>query len=67
MVSQTTLYSCDGKLLAFETRDEQTVLYLFEPDSFVPLAQVHTESVRGVKVPRWRQYHLYNAYLEPQT
>ncbi|WP_267882023.1 hypothetical protein [Chromobacterium haemolyticum] len=41
--------------------------YLFEPDSFVPLAQVHTESVRGVKVPRWRQYHLYNAYLEPQT
>ncbi|AXT45174.1 MULTISPECIES: hypothetical protein [Chromobacterium] len=36
---------------------------LFEPDSFVPLAQAHTESMR--KVPHWRQYHLYNSYLEP--
>ena len=30
----------------------------FEPDSFVPLAQVHTEAVRGVKVPNWGQYRL---------
>jgi len=25
-------------VLAFETRDEEAVHYLFEPDSFIPLA-----------------------------
>ncbi|WON85806.1 MULTISPECIES: RHS repeat domain-containing protein [Chromobacterium] len=52
-------------MLAFETRDEQAVHYLFEPDSFVPLAQVHTEAVRGVKVPRWSQHRPYDSDLDP--
>ncbi|WP_374422117.1 RHS repeat domain-containing protein [Chromobacterium sp.] len=39
--------------------------YLFEPDSFVPLAQVHTEAVRGVKVPNWNQYRPYDSDLDP--
>ena len=52
-------------MLAFETRDEQAVHYLFEPDSFVPLAQVHTEAVRGVKVPNWNQYRPYDSDLDP--
>ena len=62
---QTTLYGWDGDVLAFETRDEQAVHYLFEPDSFVPLAQVHTEAVRGVKVPNWNQYRPYDSDLDP--
>lgn len=62
---QTTLYGWDGDVLAFETRDEQAVHYLFEPDSFVPLAQVHTEAVRGVKVPRWSQHRPYDSDLDP--
>ncbi|WP_254894579.1 RHS repeat domain-containing protein [Chromobacterium haemolyticum] len=52
-------------MLAFETRDEQAVHYLFEPDSFAPLAQVHTEAVRGVKVPRWSQHRPYDSDLDP--
>ncbi|WP_219909557.1 RHS repeat domain-containing protein [Chromobacterium haemolyticum] len=52
-------------MLAFETRDEQAVHYLFEPDSFAPLAQVHTEAVRGVKVPNWNQYRPYDSDLDP--
>ena len=39
--------------------------YLFEPDSFVPLAQVHTEAVRGVKAPNWNQYRPYDSDLDP--
>ncbi|PTU69042.1 hypothetical protein DBB33_06090 [Chromobacterium haemolyticum] len=62
---QTTLYGWDGDVLAFETRDEQAVHYLFEPDSFAPLAQVHTEAVRGVKVPNWNQYRPYDSDLDP--
>ena len=58
-------YGWDGDVLAFETRDEQAVHYLFEPDSFVPLAQVHTEAVRGVKVPRWSQHRPYDSDLDP--
>ncbi|VEB41553.1 Uncharacterized conserved protein [Chromobacterium violaceum] len=54
---EATLYGWDGDVLAFETRDEAAVHYLFEPDSFVPLAQVHTDAIRGVKVPAWSQHH----------
>ncbi|VEB41547.1 Cell wall-associated polypeptide CWBP200 [Chromobacterium violaceum] len=51
--SEATLYGWDGDVLAFETHDEEAVHYLFEPASFVPLAQVHTNAIRGVKVPAW--------------
>ncbi|MBX9269064.1 RHS repeat domain-containing protein [Chromobacterium violaceum] len=50
---EATLYGWDGDVLAFETHDEEAVHYLFEPASFVPLAQVHTNAIRGVKVPAW--------------
>ena len=62
---QTTLYGWDGDLPAFEIQDEQAEHYLFEPGSFVPLAQVHTEAVRGVKVPNWNQYRPYDSDLDP--
>ncbi|ATP28086.1 RHS repeat domain-containing protein [Chromobacterium violaceum] len=52
-------------MLAFETRDEEAVHYLFEPDSFVPLAQVHTDAIRGVKVPAWSQYNPYDPDKDP--
>ncbi|WP_198414546.1 RHS repeat domain-containing protein [Chromobacterium phragmitis] len=52
-------------MLAFETRDEKAVHYLFEPDSFVPLAQVHTDAIRGVKVPAWSQHNPYDPDKDP--
>ncbi|MFB0824784.1 RHS repeat-associated core domain-containing protein [Chromobacterium violaceum] len=62
---KATLYGWDGDVLAFETRDEEAVHYLFEPDSFVPLAQVHTDAIRGVKVPAWSQHHPYDPDKDP--
>ncbi|AXE31031.1 sugar-binding protein [Chromobacterium phragmitis] len=62
---QATLYGWDGDVLAFETRDEEAVHYLFEPDSFVPLAQVHTDAIRGVKVPAWSQHNPYDPDKDP--
>ncbi|AVG16416.1 hypothetical protein CFN79_11455 [Chromobacterium vaccinii] len=62
---EATLYGWDGDVLAFETRDEEAVHYLFEPDSFVPLAQVHTNAIRGVKVPAWSQHNPYDPDKDP--
>ncbi|MBP4047302.1 RHS repeat-associated core domain-containing protein [Chromobacterium violaceum] len=62
---EATLYGWDGDVLAFETRDEAAVHYLFEPDSFVPLAQVHTDAIHGVKVPAWSQHHPYDPDKDP--
>ncbi|SEK11810.1 RHS repeat-associated core domain-containing protein, partial [Achromobacter sp. NFACC18-2] len=39
MGCSTTLYGWDGDTLAWEGRDDQTTHYLYEPGSFVPLAQ----------------------------
>ena len=63
--SQATLYGWDGDVLAFETRDGEAVHYLFEPDRFVPLAQVHTDAIRGVKVPAWSQHNPYDPDKDP--
>jgi len=41
------------------------VHYLFEPDSFIPLAQVHTDAIQGVKVPAWSQHNPYDPDLDP--
>ncbi|SIT16308.1 RHS repeat-associated core domain-containing protein [Achromobacter sp. MFA1 R4] len=39
MGCSTTLYGWDGDTLAWEGHDDQTTHYLYEPGSFVPLAQ----------------------------
>jgi len=62
---KTTLYGWDGDVLAFETHDDAAVHYLFEPDSFIPLAQVHTDAIHGVKVPAWNQYNPYDPERDP--
>ncbi|BBF86241.1 Rhs family protein [Aquitalea magnusonii] len=62
---KTTLYGWDGDVLAFETQDDAAVHYLFEPGSFIPLAQVHTDAIQGVKVPAWNQYNPYDPERDP--
>jgi hypothetical protein len=52
-------------VLAFETHDDAAVHYLFEPGSFIPLAQVHTDAIQGVKVPAWNQYNPYDPERDP--
>ena len=42
--STTTLFVWDGDTLAQELGKEETVTYLYEPESFVPLARVRSES-----------------------
>ncbi len=39
--------------------------YLFEPGSFIPLAQVHTDAIQGVKVPAWSQHNPYDPDRDP--
>ncbi len=60
-----TFYGWDGDTLAFETRDSGAVHYLFEPGSFVPLAQVHTDPIRGVRVPAWGAHTPYDPTQDP--
>ncbi|MBA4710205.1 RHS repeat-associated core domain-containing protein [Aquitalea aquatica] len=62
---KTILYGWDGDVLAFETHDDTAVHYLFEPGSFIPLAQVHTDAIQGVKVPAWNQYNPYDPERDP--
>lgn len=42
--SITTLFVWDGDTLAQELTLDETVTYLYEPDSFVPLARIRSES-----------------------
>ncbi|NHZ83844.1 DUF4150 domain-containing protein [Massilia sp. CCM 8695] len=44
---KTTLFVWDGDVLAQEIHADKTVTYLYEPDSFVPLARI--ESSEGVE------------------
>ncbi|OBV39387.1 RHS repeat-associated core domain-containing protein [Janthinobacterium psychrotolerans] len=41
--STTTLFVWDGDTLAQELGQDETVTYLYEPESFVPLARIHSE------------------------
>lgn len=42
--STTTLFVWDGDTLAQELTQEETVTYLYEPDSFVPLARIASQT-----------------------
>jgi RHS repeat-associated protein len=43
----TTLFVWDGDALAQEVGQDKTVTYLYEPDSFVPLARIESEGGHG--------------------
>ena len=48
---QTTVYLWQEDTLAVETTAEHSTHYLFEPDSFEPLAQFQTAAVNGIPSP----------------
>lgn len=57
----TTFFVWDGDTLAQELGQEDTVTYLYEPDSFVPLARIASQACRqasAVYLPRVAQWDL---------
>lgn len=59
--SATTFFVWDGDTLAQELGWEETVTYLYEPDSFVPLAKIASPACRQtstVHLPRVAQWDL---------
>ncbi|WP_219133122.1 RHS repeat-associated core domain-containing protein [Janthinobacterium sp. UMAB-60] len=57
----TTFFVWDGDTLAQELGQEETVTYLYEPDSFVPLASIASPACRqtsAVHLPRVAQWDL---------
>ncbi|MDO8074178.1 DUF4150 domain-containing protein [Janthinobacterium sp. SUN176] len=57
----TTFFVWDGDTLAQELGHEETVTYLYEPDSFVPLARISSPTCRqasAVYLPRIAQWDL---------
>ncbi|AQR68105.1 hypothetical protein BZG29_06885 [Janthinobacterium sp. LM6] len=57
----TTVFVWDGDTLAQELGQEETVIYLYEPDSFVPLARIASPACRqasAVHLPRVTQWDL---------
>jgi RHS repeat-associated protein len=70
----TTFYGWDGDTLAWETTNEESTHYFYEPDSFVPLAQgVQNHAIQLHSTPDWtdRDYSLkedplWTQVLEPE-
>jgi RHS repeat-associated protein len=70
----TTFYGWDGDTLAWETTNEQSTHYFYEPDSFIPLAQaVKNKPMQMHPTPDWsnRDYKvkedpLWTQVLEPE-
>ena len=59
--STTTFFVWDGDTLAQELGQGETVTYLYEPDSFVPLARISSDSCQqagAAHLPRVRQWDL---------
>jgi RHS repeat-associated protein len=69
-----TFYGWDGNTLAWETTNEQSTHYFYEPDSFIPLAQaVKNRPMQMHPTPDWsnRDYKvkedpLWTQVLEPE-
>jgi RHS repeat-associated protein len=69
----TTFYGWDGDILAWETTNEESTHYFYEPDSFVPLAQgVQKHAIQLHPTPDWsnrdyslREDPLWTQVLEP--
>ena len=61
MASSTTFFVWDGDALAQELGPGETVTYLYEPDSFVPLARISSDGWQqagAVYLPRVMQWDL---------
>ncbi|WP_230953246.1 RHS repeat-associated core domain-containing protein [Burkholderia stagnalis] len=56
---ERTVFGWDGNTLAYESDGERGTHYIYEPGTFVPLAQYVTEPVEGIATPVWKSTDRY--------
>jgi len=56
---ERTVFGWDGDTLAYESDGERGTHYLYEPGTFVPLAQYVAEPVEGIETPVWTSTDRY--------
>ena len=61
-----TVFGWDGDQLAYESSEGGATQYVYEPESFVPLAQyVTAQPVAGIQTPVWREGEPYVPENDP--
>ena len=61
----TTLYHWDGEVLAAESNANSTTHYIFEPDTFEPVAQFVSAPLRPQTPLTFRDYTYYTPEIDP--
>ncbi|RQS50886.1 type IV secretion protein Rhs [Burkholderia sp. Bp8986] len=62
---ERTVFGWDGDALAYESDGERGTHYLYEPGTFVPLAQYVAEPVEGISTPEWKSTDRYVPEEDP--
>ena len=62
---ERTVFGWDGDTLAYESNERGSTHYLYEPGSFVPLAQYVTASVAGTATPVRKENDRYVPEEDP--
>ncbi|MGR3910682.1 RHS repeat-associated core domain-containing protein, partial [Burkholderia sp. SR8] len=62
---ERTVFGWDGDALAYESDGERGTHYLYEPGTFVPLAQYVAEPVEGIATPEWKSTDRYVPEADP--
>ena len=61
-----TVFGWDGDRLAYESTDGGATQYVYEPESFVPMAQYVTAAqVEGISTPEWSSAEPYTPENDP--
>ncbi|WP_333998851.1 RHS repeat-associated core domain-containing protein [Burkholderia cepacia] len=56
---ERTVFGWDGNMLAYESSAERGTHYIYEPATFIPLAQYVAEPVGGIATPEWTSTDRY--------
>ncbi|HDR9797799.1 TPA: RHS domain-containing protein [Burkholderia cenocepacia] len=62
---ERTVFGWDGDTLAYESDGERGTHYLYEPGTFVPLAQYVAGPVEGIATPEWKSTDRYVPEEDP--
>ncbi|WP_347554687.1 RHS repeat-associated core domain-containing protein [Robbsia sp. KACC 23696] len=62
---EQTVFGWDGDRLAFETMGAGSTHYLYEAETFVPLAQYRAAAVSGIETPTWQPGDRYVPESDP--
>ena len=62
---ERTVFGWDGDTLAYESDGERGTHYIYEPGTFVPLAQYVAEPVDGIATPEWKATDRYVPEEDP--